>query len=40
MNELIHRIVSRCFEVERQRARKAWLLAEGIKARAARLNSS
>lgn len=37
MNELIRRIARKRFEAERKRACKAWLLAEGTKAREMRL---
>ncbi|MFD5627166.1 hypothetical protein [Streptomyces sp. NPDC127072] len=40
MNELIYRLARNRFEAERKRANAAWLLAEGMKARAARLASS
>lgn len=36
MNEIIYRIARRRFEIERIRARKAWLLTAGAEARAER----
>lgn len=40
MNELIYRLARNRFEAEKKRARRVWLLSEGMKARAARLVSS